>query len=95
MTAATVRLARPSERGALIQRTKHRLGVPDAASSCWERLTRALCNLFGARGIRFVVGNVNELTQQEAAPLARPAGISWRATAATLKIALLSCAETG
>ncbi|AKM33379.1 hypothetical protein AB870_24675 (plasmid) [Pandoraea faecigallinarum] len=73
VTKATVQLARSSRHDALIAETKRRLGVPAAASSRWERLTRALSKLFGDRGIRFVAGNVNDLT--DPALLARPAGI--------------------
>ncbi|AKM33376.1 hypothetical protein AB870_24660 (plasmid) [Pandoraea faecigallinarum] len=73
VTAATVQLADPSQRAAMIEETERRLGVPAPASSRWERLTRALSKLFGDRGIRFVVGKVNELTDPEM--LARPAGI--------------------
>lgn len=73
---ATVQLGPSPERATRFTATRARLGVPNvpvAPSSCWERLKQTLSRLFSARGIKFVVGAVNELTRPE--DLTRPAGI--------------------
>lgn len=71
---ATVQVAQPSQRQVLVEQTKRRLDVPAASLSRWERVKHALAPLFGARGIRFVVGCVDELTDPR--ELARPPGIA-------------------
>ncbi|AKK24841.1 hypothetical protein [Pandoraea oxalativorans] len=73
LTRATVQVARPDQRPLLVETTQRHLDVPAAAPDGWERLKHALATLFGARGVKFVVGGVNELT--DPAELARPAGI--------------------
>lgn len=73
---ATVQLGRSPERDQRIKATQELLSVPavpDTSSRCWERLKQILSRLFSRRGIKFVVGAVNELTRPE--DLARPLGI--------------------
>ncbi|VVE86001.1 hypothetical protein [Pandoraea sputorum] len=73
---ATVQLGPSPQREKRFTATQDLLGVPDvpvARSRCWERLKQMLSRLFSARGIKFVVGAVNDLTRPE--DLARPAGI--------------------